>query len=243
MISSALQRRLLLTALSLAVVAVADQPWKDKQVSQWSDDEVKEVLTDSPWSKPVAPQIIRSTNNQRGGRGGMGGPRIGIGGGGIGMGGGGMGRRGGGGGGRRRDDDGNNPESSSRTPQVVTVRWESALPIQEAELKVHNASAPTMDESKYAIAVAGLPSRTASLSESTLKSNVSLKRDEKKNIKCSSVKIINHDDDVMVVYYFPRSKEINKDVQSLNFDAKIGRFEVKQDFQLRDMNYRGKLEL
>src|SRR4051794_14507749 len=86
--------------LTVALMSGADQPWKAKQVAEWSDDDAKLVLSESPWAKSVNPTMERSpsSSQQRPSRGGgMGrGGGVGIGGMGIpGMGAG--GRRGGGG--------------------------------------------------------------------------------------------------------------------------------------------------
>jgi hypothetical protein len=49
--------------------------------------------------------------------------------------------------------------SSSSEPPKLTLRWESAMPVRTAELKVHDNDAPDVDESHYAIAVYGIPDR------------------------------------------------------------------------------------
>ena len=40
------------------MVLFAAEPWKNKDYTQWTDDEINKVLTDSPWAKEmtVAPQ-------------------------------------------------------------------------------------------------------------------------------------------------------------------------------------------
>ena len=112
------------------------------------------------------------------------------------MGGGGMGRRGGMGGGQRQptNDDG----SSSVTPPNLKLRWESALPVREAELKARETGAPTVDEGHYAVAVYGVPNRMAPGDAKTLaaqlKKQATLKRDGKKDIKPSSVEVFPGED-------------------------------------------------
>lgn len=71
----------------MALLAAGDQPWKDKQIPEWSEADAQQVLTDSPWAKTVQPTIDRSANNgQRRSGGGMGrGGGISIGGIGIGL--------------------------------------------------------------------------------------------------------------------------------------------------------------
>src|SRR5436309_800225 len=90
------------------------------------------------WTRPTT---------SRGGGGGIG---IGIPGVGIGLPGG-LGRRGGGypgggrqGGGYPGGSGGGN--SNYQTPAELKLRWESALPIREAELKTRETNAPAFDE-------------------------------------------------------------------------------------------------
>jgi len=253
--------RWILAAAAVAAFAAGDQSWKDKQVSEWSDDDVKEVLTSSPWARMSVPEITRSQDNgQRGGRrGGMGGGGIGIGGGGIGTGGGGWGGRGGGYGGsnggnnggsnggygqQRNDDDSNSQSSSGDSSQShnVTVRWESALPVQDAILKSKETGTPSIDDGHYAIAVVGVPNRIANNSDAG-KPKAELKREGKKTIKSTDARVIAGDKGTMVMFLFPRSQEITATDKQVSFEAHIGRMHVTQSFYLSDMIYRGKLEL
>jgi hypothetical protein len=246
--------------VSLALLAAGDQlPWKDKQIAEWTEDDAKQVLTDSPWAKSVTPTVGRS--QQEGGRqggGGMGrGGGVGIGGIGLGIPGlGGMGRRGGMGGprtgggypgGGQPGGTGNGGDGRSVEPPVLTLRWESAMPVRTAELKVRETAAPTVDDSHYAIAVYGVPRRGASGDSKTLegefKKEAALKRDGKKDLKPSSVEVLQREDGPVIVYLFPRAKEITRKDKVIHFDAHIGRFQFTQSFYVDDMTYGGKLEL
>ncbi len=251
-----LRYRLLSVILfSAALLAAGDLSWKDKPATGWTDDEVKQALTDSPWAKTVQPAIDRSSTDQRPrrgmGRGGGGG--IGIGGVGIGLPGG-MGRRGrmgypGGGypgGGNPGGTAGGSGSDDRQTP-VLKLRWESALPIREAELKARETNAPTLDDKHYAIAVYGVPGRmldgdSKSLS-SRLKKQAALKRDGKKDLKPSAVEVLRRDDGPVIVYLFPRSNEITRQDKRLEFDAKVLKLQFTGSFYVDDMTYLGKLEL
>jgi hypothetical protein len=223
--------------VSLAAFAADEPGWKTKQVADWTPDEAQQVLRDSPWVKTTTPAVTRPSNQGQGQRG--------FGGFGIpGMGG---GRRGGypGGGypnGGNRQDDG-----LSNNPPMLKLRWESALPVREAELKTRDEAAPTIDQDHYAIAVYGVPSRLANGDPQKLadqyKKDASLKRDGKKDLKPSSVEVLERENGPVVVYFFPRTKEISADDRRVEFDAKIGRLEVTESFFTEDMNYQGKLEL
>jgi hypothetical protein len=261
-----MKRTCILLMIPIALATAADQPWKDKQVAQWTADDAKQVLTDSPWAREATLTVNDKSKsdhaNHGGGRGGHGGIGMGIPGiGGVGMPGG--GRRGGGypgggggypqgggrgGGGYPQDGGGGQnprPESESDARKVI-VRWESAMPVQDAHLKAKDADAPSIDESHYAIIVTGLPggrSGRSDLSEKDLKSQAELKKEGKKFAKPSDVKILSRDEGIWVIYYFPRSKEITAKDSQLDFDAKLGHYGVSQTFYLQDMTYNGKLEL
>src|ERR1700731_4121464 len=103
--------------LFLGLVAAADDAaWKTKQIPDWSANDAKDLLTDSPWVKTFTPTM---TQTQDGGGGPGGGMRRGMGGISIGIPGmGGMGRRGGGypGGGQSR-------RTETNEPPKVTLRW------------------------------------------------------------------------------------------------------------------------
>jgi hypothetical protein len=230
-----------------AANGAADDAWKDKQVSQWSEEDAKQLLNDSPWVKPVTPTMTRNSQSSSGpgmGRGG----NIGIG---IpGFPGGGMGRRGG----MNRYPGGNNNPNANpngdydqRVP-MLTLRWESAMPVREAELKARDVDAPTLeDENHYAIAVYGVPiamlnGDTKSLADDC-KKKASLKREGKKDIQPSGVQILRREGGPVVVFLFPRAKEITKDDRRIEFDAQINKLTLTQSFYLEDMVYLGKTEL
>jgi hypothetical protein len=234
--------------LSGALLAAEGQAWKDKPVGEWSEDDTKQILSDSPWAKSVQPEIDRTNNAGRSRRGMGRGGGIGIGGIGIGLPGGGMGRRGGmgyPGGGNPNPNGGSGTDQPQAPP--LKLRWESALPIREAELKARETNAPAVDEGHYAVAVYGVPDRMLNQDEKTLsgtlKKEAVIKRDGKKDLKPSSVEVLRREDGNVLLYLFPRSTEISKNDKHLEFNAKIVRLKLSQPFDVEQMNYRGKLEL
>ena len=62
-------------------------------------------------------------------------------------------------------------------------------------------------------------------------------------MKPSRVEVLQKDDGPVIVYLFPRTKEITKDDRKTLFDAEIGRLQLGQSFYLEDMVYQGKREL
>ncbi|MGH9609885.1 MAG: hypothetical protein ACRD34_09445 [Bryobacteraceae bacterium] len=228
----ALFRRFCLFCLPVVLFAAASQPWQSKQATDWNESDIHQILNDSPWARMVKPKIDKSAERYRGRHRR---PMMNVGGFGIGM-----GRRGGMNGPSPRESGSNLP------PPVLTVRWESAFPVQVAELKGHDVDAPTMDKKHYAIAVYGIPNRMIDLDASglnnRLKTQAVIKRSGKREIKASKVEVIPRQDNTAVVYFFPRSKEITRQ-DKVKFHAQIGRLQISQSFQPQDMIYQGKLDL
>ena len=147
---------LLLIAASLS----ADDSWKSKPVSQWTDAETKQVLTDSPWAAMVTPTVKKESRQPVNRSGGFAVGPVGI-----------------GGMGRRRAPPPDPSENAPAEAQPFNVRWESALPIREAELKARETTAPAVDENHYAIAIYGLSNKYAKESPDHLKNQAAIKRD------------------------------------------------------------------
>ncbi|HVO96825.1 MAG TPA: hypothetical protein VMT15_02110 [Bryobacteraceae bacterium] len=214
--------------LLISLAFPADDAWKTKHAAEWTDAETRQVLTDSPWAAMVTPTIDKKAEQKQGNRGGLG---IGIPG---------MGRR------RASPPPAEDAPVTPDEPRPFNVRWESALPIREAELKARETSGPDVDEDHYAIAVYGIPSHLAkdprALADK-LKGQASLKRDGQKDLKPSSVDVIPRDDGAVVVFLFPKSKEITTQDSQAEFSALIGAFQFTQAFHLDQMMYQGKLEL
>jgi hypothetical protein len=239
-----MMRPLTLVCVPILLLAATDPAWQTKPIAEWTQEDSVQVLNDSPWAKKVTPKVLKAPDSVRGGNiaqlGGMG---IGM----PGMGGmgGGMGRHGGAR--PQTSDTSSSTAASSSTPPSLTIRWESALPLQAAELKSRNVNAPSMDEDHYAVAVYGVPSHAVNMDSAglneQLKGQASLKRTGKKDINPSSVEVIPRDDGTLIVYFFSRSKEITKQDKEVDFSAQIGRFLLSVPFETSQMTYQGKLEL
>jgi hypothetical protein len=216
---------------------LAAQVWKDKPIAQWTADEAKQVLTDSPWAKAVTPTIDKTATapHTTAGPGG-----IDIGGVGIGIPGARRGMNG-----RTQRTVGNEKETSE--PPKLVIRWASALPVSAAQVIVHELDSPAVSEDQYAVSIYGLPSSmfpgNTDRIAAELKRTAVLKRDGKKDIKPSTVDVLMREDGPVVVYSFPRSAEIIRQDTKVDFDAQIGRLKITQAFVPAEMMYQGKLEL
>jgi hypothetical protein len=140
------------------------------------------------------------------------------------------------------------PTPPSRAQLIrLLVRWESALPVQAAELKRGEAQPPTLSDHGYSIAVYGVPFTDAKGDPLSLardfKESAFLRREGKRDVKPLRVEAFELEHSVVVVYLFPYSAEISKKDTAVEFVALIGRLEVSQSFNVEDMQFQGKLEL
>jgi hypothetical protein len=234
-------RLCLLTLASVVLLSGDDPSWKDKPIPQWDDQDAKQVLADSPWSKSVKLERLRylseferrdSGNWEAGIPPGIGLSGAGL----IGL--------------LAVFDSNDEALAKALAHRLqydlgkVVVRWESALPIHAAELKVGDVGLPAWQGNYYAIAVYDIapPFRWNLANE--LKDIAFLKRDKKKDLKPSRVEIERHDDGLMtVVYLFPRSAEITMKDSNVRFVCQIGRMYISQFFFPGEMEFQGKPEL
>src|ERR1017187_4535020 len=206
-------RRLSMQAVCLIVAAsrlmAADPVWKSKPAAQWTEEDARQILARSPWVKENRAVITRRlTEDQLRDGGQMGQPR-GVGNEGV-------------------DPKGSGPKVSPNVfsgpggddrsdrslaqPITLKLRWESALPVQLAELKSHEVEPPTLEGDGYRIAVYGIPGGDFKgdpphLGE-PLKNLAALKREGKKDVRPVRVEVFQRETDVVVVYLFPLSAEI-----------------------------------
>jgi hypothetical protein len=213
-----------LPALLFAVPEQArEQGWKNKPISEWTESDAKAVMADSPWVKTVTPTLDKQSPPG-------GGIRIG-----------GLGHRNAG-----HLSDSTTPSISAK-PLTLTLRWESALPMREAELKAHDTGAPDLDDGYYAIAVYGFPrgmvADDSKQAADSLKRQAVLKRNAKKDIKPARVHILLREDGPVVVYLFAKSGEFTWRDHIIEFDAQVAQWKFTQLFSTDDMMFQGNLEL
>jgi hypothetical protein len=242
-VSMAASIAIVLDAQTQTPAPVSSQPvetWRNKPIASWTDRDAQLVLERSPWAKTtVAGVARRQSEDERRAGGNMGQP-TGVGFDGI-------------------DDKrvrpvlpasvftiAPTPPSKAQLIRLL-VRWESALPVQAAELKRGEAQPPTLSDNGYSIAVYGVPFTDAKGDPLSLardfKESAFLKREGKPDVKPRRVEAFELEHGVVVVYLFPYSAEISKKDSAVQFIALIGRLEVSQTFNVEDMQFQGKLEL
>lgn len=214
--------RMALLVLSAIMLAGTDQEWKNKQFPEWTEDDAKELLKDSPWVKTVAATLVKPSGKD----GHVSSPI----------------RR------KKHREKSDTTAPANAKPPMLTLRWESALPVREAERKARDVTAPKLDDDDhYAIAVYGIPRAMlkddSKIVSNDLKRQAVLKRESKKDTKPSSVEILLRDDGPVVLYLFPKSAAFDWRDHKIEFDAQMPGLKLTQAFSFDDMTFHGKLEL
>ncbi len=207
--------------LSALLLMAADQDWKNKQFPEWTEDDAKDLLKDSPWVKTVAATLVKPSGKD---------VQVSTP----------IGRR-------KHREKSDTPVPANVKPPMLTLRWESALPVREAELKARDVTAPALDdEDHYAIAVYGIPRAMLKDDSKAMADNLRrqalLKREGKQDTKPSSVEILLRDDGPVVLYLFPKSAAFDWRDHKIEFDAQMPGLKFTQAFSFDDMTFHGKLE-
>ncbi len=230
--------------MAVAAALTAAAPWPDKPPAQWTEEDARNVLAKSPWSLEVSAVVTRRLTEEQLREGGQMGQPTGVGNEGV-------------------DPAGSGPKVSLNVfagaggddrslrslPRglALKLRWESALPIRVAELKLHMPEVPVTDTEGYHIAVYGIPGGPfkgdPEVLGKPLRGLATLKRDGKRDVKPVSAEVFQLDEGVVVIYAFPSSAEISKKDGQVRFEAQIGRIAVAKTFLLSEMEFMGKLEL
>jgi hypothetical protein len=220
------------------LTAAADPAsWRSKPMDQWSAQDAKQVLSNSPWATMITVKAYIPKNEDQIRQGGkMGGGQ------GIGL--------------QGLDPKGfllgtNTKRNRPQTAEVnaLQVRWESADTIRTAELKLPNEAAPDAWKGEYyAISVYGVPIAPEELSDEknnwNLKKLAVLKRQGKKDVMPVKIDVSVQTEKLSIVtYFFPRSAGITADDDHVEFDARIGRIMLSPVFDVKQMLLGDKLQL
>jgi hypothetical protein len=214
--------------------------WRSTPIANWTEADARQILERSPWAKTTVAGIARRQSEDERRAGGNMGQPTGVGFDGI--------------------DDRRvrpvlpqnvfapSPTAPSKAQIIrLLVRWESALPVQVAELKRAEGQPPTLSDNGYSIAVYGVPFTDAKGDPLSLardfKESAFLRREGKKDVHPLLVEAFELEHNSVVVYLFPYSAEISKKDTKVEFVALIGRLEVSQTFNVEEMQFQGKLQL
>jgi hypothetical protein len=239
-------RSAFLLFLSISLLAAADPPWVSKRIPEWSEKDAYLILSDSPWSHKAAASLARlMTAGQRreggdmaaqgGGHGGIGFENAGT-----------LVSHGSGGAIVRPG------QGAEEQHLKLAIRWESAMPVQAAELRTHDNSAPELDGEDYAIAVYAVSLKLAGVELKTLEEDlkrlavlkVEGRTEGKTEFRPTRVAAVELGGGMAnIVYFFPRSAHITAEDQRLTFEGQVGRILFAQYFYPAEMKFLGKLEL
>ena len=224
--------------LTMPALLFAGEFWQDKKPSDWSEKDVKRLLTKSPWAKEGT---VAFNMERMGGMPGGGGPPMG---GGMGQGGG-MGPGGPGG---------------MEMPKPV-IRWESAAPLRDAAAKsAGDAAAQSLGEwsaSFYVVTLSGFgaqggrggrgmgqpdPAQLSQMQDG-MKAATNLTIKGKPAIAVARVETVQTEQGQVTAFLFLRTVAIEAGDKEVTFETAMGPLGIKCKFVLKEMIYQGKLAL
>jgi hypothetical protein len=231
---------------TIPALLFAGEFWQDKKPSDWTEKDVKRLLTKSPWAKEgtVAFNMERMGGMPGGGEPPMGGM---PGGGGPPMGGG-MGPGGGMG-------------NGGMEMLKPVIRWESAAPLRDAAAKsAGDAAAQSFGEwsaSFYVVTLSGFgaqggrggrglgqpdPARLSQMQDAmTAATNLTIKG--KPAIAAARVETVQTEQGQVTAFLFLRTAAIEVGDKEVTFETAMGPLGIKCKFVLKEMIYQGKLAL
>jgi hypothetical protein len=243
--------------LACAVAADAAQAW-NKDPAKWSHSDIERILNASPWAQ-VVPVIFHDPEDDEVPEVPLPGPAQA-----------GMGSRGNVSDGKWDGGVAKNARNIPGVPQLsVVVRWDSALPVREALAKSgKQLFTPEQFERDYIITIAGLvPAGQYHLAGAAPEHKTTSESDDDgppdphdpgpmlqglmaDSMLATSAGLAIRPDDVKLDsftgelhFFFPRIQPITLAGKEAIFETKFGEMKVKRRFRLKDMLYRGKLEL
>jgi hypothetical protein len=228
--------------------------WESKPFTDWSDKEVRRVMTNSPWARQTntamsnaRPSLPPADSPVSGFPAADGSPiRVPN-----------LGRGGG-------TDAGTitSPDVSFEQGLSVMIRWQTALPLRQAQMRAkygkEAATAPgarkilDQDPAMYVISVMGIPGALVTLggaetAKRSIQDQTTLAAKGKPALHPDAVELVrsgdNSGDYMEVLLAFPKTAPFALADQEIEFASRIGTVEVKYRFRLKDMVVRGKLEL
>ena len=212
--------------LGVAGLAAANF-WDTKTYSEWSEKEVQEMLSDSPWARKlsvVIPIPPRASEDNLAGRGG--------------------GADDGGGRGGR----GGFPVPSPQLKLVIT--WRSAQPVRQALIRLPNGAtsasvdqAPLLERPEYyMITLAGVPTRYTRAT-ATATTTTFLRPGKKAPIALAQGGMQAGGATLTMIFAFPRTNPITLEDKEVEFVTTLGTIEIKKKFNLKELVFNGELEL
>ncbi len=207
------------TLAPVSFLRAAKDFWNEKKPSDWTADEIETLLNKSPWAKDAAVSYY----------GGQNGPlsdtlpgtqKMGP----------------------RSASSKTSPSAQSPAQWKAVVRWESARPVREA---LNLPDSPDLEKFYILNMVGDVPSGGGdpeALETLKLYTKLEHKGDQ---IRLSHVAVSPKTDRSAsgTLFYFSRGLALRVEDKQAMFSTKVGPIDVKCRFTLKDMMYRGNLEL
>lgn len=241
-------RRLALFLVAFCLLAA--EPWQTKPFAEWTDKDLNKILTNSPWSRPVSTELrgpivpdgLGHDSGDTAGRPAQLGAGTGPG-----M----MVPTGPPPGTTGRNADNLGQAGGEGRSLLLTVRWQSALPIKQALVrrKFGSEAATSPDAKKllddnpvYLIAISGLPPVSAAQSKSEILAQTSLSS-KSKDLRPSDAIFAQPGKNTETIFVFQKTTAFTSEDKDVEFATRVGTLDVKCKFRLKDMLFNGALSL
>lgn len=234
--------------LLVACSAFAADFWQKKKYTDWTDEDIRKLMSNSPWAKTVTVALK-----------GFGGPPavlpMGGGGGGGARRGGGGGDAGDGGGGAAGGDAG--PMMGGGSGTQLTIRWRSALPVRQAIARYSalrqapNAAAAadalTRPMQVYSVEIEGLPAKAVPMNPEEVKTKAELRVKNQPPLRPADVRMEMQGRSMAVYLLFYRTQQGAREIQLADNEVEVflqlEAGKISKKFKLKDMVFAGQLEL
>jgi hypothetical protein len=206
---------------------LAAEFWEQKPAEEWTREEIERLLTKSPWTKEASITNTAVINP-------YGTPRTVT---------------------SRRGRTAGNPKEDTQIPELTgkwnaSVRWDSALPVREAlKTKMSVALSENYIINVFGNVPSAAPNDQDGIDERKTKFEILQERtrlerkDDPLELKRVELAPKTPFSPPGTLFYFSRVFPLTPDDKQVTFVTKIGPLEVKCKFTLKEMLYRGNLEL
>ena len=145
------------------------------------------------------------------------------------------------------------PPKGSET-LTLNITWVSSLPIKQAMLKSRFDEGDAVarsaqeilnsEEGNYIVVLTGLPLAIArSVYNPEKLKQSSLNVDKKSPIQLAGADFDPHGGNVDVIFVFPKTSPITAEDMEVEVFLNFDRFQIRRKFSVKDMMYKGKLEM
>jgi len=193
--------------------------WNKKDPDQWSPDEIKKLVTRSPWAKEVSAEKVTTKKSQN-----LREPKLGK---------------------TRTRLPGTVEPSGAPTERTVTsyrgtVAWESAAPIRAAD----KTPPPEEFADMYVLSVGGVPlakGRASRAALDRLRQVTTLEMKGRDPLEAAVAQQISENGSVFFFGFARKALEISKDEKDVTFVTHLNKLRFAAKFNPREMLYRGEL--